>query len=145
MLAKATYGTEGSPSAPRVYMIMDPQCMYSIRAFQALQPYVQAGQIQLAIIPLSVLDYEDNGQSTRSALALLSDAPDQIVRAWQSGSVDNTPDAAARARLANNMAVAQAVSLKGTPMFWWQGADGKTSHFDGVPPDASTFVAGLRS
>ena len=145
VLAKATYGTEGSASAPLVYMLMDPQCMYSIRAFQALQPYVQAGQIQLAIIPLSVLDYEDNGQSTRSALALLSDAPDQIVGAWQSGSENNTPDPSAQARLANNMAVAQAVGLKGTPMFWWQGANGTTSHFDGVPPDVSSFIAGLRS
>jgi thiol:disulfide interchange protein DsbG len=145
VLAKATYGTEGVPSAPKVYMLMDPQCIYSIRAFQALQPYVQAGQIQLAIIPLSVLDYEDNGQSTRSALALLSDAPDQIVGAWQSGSENNVSAPSAQARLANNMAIAQAVGLKGTPMFWWQGADGKTSHFDGVPPDASAFVAGLRS
>ena len=145
VLAKATYGTEGSASAPRVYMLMDPQCMYSIRAVQALQSYVQAGQIQLAVIPLSVLDYEDNGQSTRSALALLSDAPDQIVGAWQSGSENNTPDPSAQARLANNMAIAQAVGLKGTPMFWWQGANGTTSHFDGVPPDVSSFIAGLRS
>ena len=71
LLSKATYGTEGSASAPKVYMMIDPQCIYSIRAFQALQPYVQSGQIQLSIIPLSVLDYEDQGQSTRSALALL--------------------------------------------------------------------------
>ncbi|MCB8883025.1 hypothetical protein ACELLULO517_22445 [Acidisoma cellulosilytica] len=145
LLAKSTYGTEGSASAPRVFMLMDPQCMYSIRAFQALQPYVQSGQIQLAIIPLSVLDYEDNGQSTRSALALLSDSPDQIVGAWQSGSENNTPDPAAQDRLANNMVIANAVGLKGTPMFWWQGANGTPNHFDGVPPDVSSFIAGLRS
>ncbi len=124
---------------------MDPQCIYSIRAFQALQPYVQSGQIQLSIIPLSVLDYEDNGQSTRSALALLSDPPDQIVGAWQSGSENNTPDPNAQNRLATNMAIAQAVGLKGTPMFWWQKSDGTSSHLDGLPPDLVAFVAGLRS
>ena len=43
LLSKATYGTEGSASAPKVYMMIDPQCIYSIRAFQALQPYVQVG------------------------------------------------------------------------------------------------------
>jgi thiol:disulfide interchange protein DsbG len=145
LLAKATYGTEGSASAPKVYMLMDPQCIYSQRAFQALQPYVQSGQIQLAVIPLSVLDYEDNGQSTRSALALLSDSPDQIVGAWQSGSENNTPDPAATARLANNMAIAQAVGLKGTPMFWWQSANGSTNHLNGQPPDVQAFISGLRS
>ena len=145
LLSKATYGTEGSASAPKVYMMIDPQCIYSIRAFQALQPYVQSGQIQLSIIPLSVLDYEDQGQSTRSALALLSDSPDQIVSAWQSGSVNNTPDPDAASRLANNMAIAQSVGLKGTPMLWWQKPDGTSNHLDGLPPDVSSFVAGLRS
>jgi hypothetical protein len=145
LLSKATFGTEGPSSAPHVYMLMDPQCMYSIRAFQALWPYVQAGQIQLSIIPLSILDGEDNGQSTRSALALLSDQPDQIVSAWQSGSENNTPDPDAQSRLANNMAIAQAVGLKGTPMFWWQKSDGTSSELDGLPTDVPSFVAGLRS
>jgi thiol:disulfide interchange protein DsbG len=145
LFSKATYGTEGSAAAPRLFMLMDPQCIYSIRAFQALQPYVQSGQIQLSIIPLSVLDYEDHGQSTRSALALLSDPPDQIVGAWQSGSESNTPDPNAQNRLATNMAIAQAVGLKGTPMFWWQKPDGTSSHLDGLPPDIGAFVAGLRS
>ena len=99
MLAKATYGTEGSASAPLVYMLMDPQCMYSIRAFQALQPYVQAGQIQLAIIPLSVLDYEDNGQSTRSALALLSDAPRSDCRGLAVGAAKTTRPVRLRRRV----------------------------------------------
>jgi len=145
LLQKATYGTVGSSAAPKVFMLMDPQCIYSIRAYQVLQPYVQAGELQIAIIPLSVLDYEDRGQSTRSALALLSDPPDQIAAAWQAGGETNTPDPAAEARLANNMAIAHAVGLKGTPMFWWQKADGSAAHLDGLPTDAASFVAALGS
>lgn len=143
LLQKATYGTVGSSAAPKVFMLMDPQCIYSIRAYQELQPYVQAGKLQIAIIPLSVLDYEDRGQSTRSALALLSDPPDQIAAAWQAGGETNTPAPAAEARLANNMAIAHAVGLKGTPMFWWQKADGSAAHLDGLPADAASFVAAL--
>ncbi|MBW4025697.1 MAG: hypothetical protein HIU92_21735 [Proteobacteria bacterium] len=145
LIKKATYGTIGPSTAPKVFMLMDPQCIYSIRAYQELQPYVRAGKLQIAIIPLSVLDYEDQGQSTRSALALLSDPPDQIAAAWQAGGETNTPDPAAAARLANNMAIAEAVGLKGTPMFWWQKADGSTAHLDGVPTDAASFVAALGS
>lgn len=145
VLEMATYGTIGPTSAPRVYMLIDPQCIYSIRTFQELQPYAQAGRIQLAIIPLSVLDYEDNGQSTRSALALLSGAPSQIVPAWQSGSDGNAPGPDAAALLQKNMRIAQAVGLKGTPMLWWRAPDGSTAHLDGVPTNVPQFIAGLGS
>ncbi|GAB0119820.1 hypothetical protein [Acidisoma sp. 7E03] len=145
LLQKATYGTIGSSTAPKVFMLMDPQCIYSIRAYQELQPYVQAGKLQIAIVPLAVLDYEDQGQSTRSALALLSDPPDQIAAAWQAGGETNAPDPAAGARLANNMAIAHALGLKGTPMFWWQKSDGSAAHLDGLPANAASFVASLGS
>ena len=145
LLQKATYGTIGASTAPMVFMLMDPQCIYSIRAYQQLQPYVQAGKLQIAIIPLSILDYEDQGQSTRSALALLSDPPDQIAAAWQAGGETNTPDPAAETRLANNIAIAHAVGLRGTPMFWWQKADGSTAYLDGAPTDAASFVAAVGS
>ncbi len=143
LLDSTTHGTIGSPTAPKVFMFMDPQCIFSVRAFQELQPYVQSGRLQLAVIPLSVLDYEDNGQSTRSALALLSNAPDQIVPAWQAGQVSNTPNPVAASRLAANMDAAKALGLKGTPMFWWQRPDGTAAHADGLPPDIQAFIAGL--
>ena len=145
LLEKATYGTIGPSTAPKVYMLIDPQCIYSIRTFQELQPYAEAGRLQLAIIPLSVLDYEDNGQSTRSALALLSDAPNQIVSAWQSGNEGNGPSPGAQALLQRNMQIAQAIGLKGTPMLWWQSPDGSAAHFDGVPTNVPQFIAGLGS
>jgi hypothetical protein len=145
LLEKATYGTIGPSSAPKVYMFIDPQCIYSIRTFQELRPYAEAGRLQLAVIPLSVLDYEDKGQSTRSALALLSDAPGQIVSAWQSGSVSNAPGPDAPALLRKNMEIAQAVGLKGTPMLWWQRPNGSVAHLDGVPTNVAQFIAGLGS
>ena len=145
LLEKATYGTIGPASAPKVYLLIDPQCIYSIRTFEELQPYAQAGRLQLAVIPLSVLDYEDNGQSTRSALALLSDAPDRIVPAWQSGNESNTPSADAQALLERNMQIAEAVALKGTPMLWWRSPDGSAAHLDGVPTNVPQFIASLGS
>lgn len=145
LLEKATYGTIGPSTAPKVYMLIDPQCIYSIRTFQELQPYAQAGRLQLAVIPLSVLDYEDNGQSTRSALALLSDPPGQIVSAWQSGTEGNAPNSSAQALLQKNMQIAQAIGLKGTPTLWWKNPDGSAAHLDGVPTDVPQFVAGLGS
>jgi thiol:disulfide interchange protein DsbG len=69
LVQKTAFGVVGKDSAPRIYMLIDPQCIYSIRALQMLKPFVDAGRVQLAVVPLSVLDYEDNGASTRAALA----------------------------------------------------------------------------
>ncbi|WP_424140537.1 hypothetical protein [Roseomonas chloroacetimidivorans] len=69
LVQATTFGTIGNASAPRLWMFIDPQCSFSVQAMQHLQPYVASGRVQLAIIPLSVLDYEDQGRSTTSALA----------------------------------------------------------------------------
>ena len=86
LVQKANYGTVGSALAPHLWMLIDPQCVYSVRAYQMLHPFVEAGKVQLSVIPLSVLDYEDKGQSTKSALALLSKPGEQLVSSWQAGT-----------------------------------------------------------
>jgi hypothetical protein len=45
LVQKASFGTIGQASAPRLFMLIDPQCIYSVRALQMLQPYVASGDI----------------------------------------------------------------------------------------------------
>ena len=142
---KASFGTIGQASAPRLFMLIDPQCIYSVRALQMLQPYVASGRLQVSVIPLSVLDQEDQGQSTRSALALLSKPTDQLVSAWRAGNINDPsgPDAAERLRA--NMAIAQAIGLKGTPTFIWRKPDGTEGRIDGIPTSIDTLVSAVGS
>jgi thiol:disulfide interchange protein DsbG len=143
LVQKASYGTVGSASAPHLWMIIDPQCIYSVRAYQMLHPFVEAGKLQLSIIPISVLDYEDNGQSTKSALALLSKPAEQLVAAWQSGSVNDPPVPAAAERLQANRAMAEAIGLQGTPTLLWKKPDGTEGRIDGVPTSIDTLIASI--
>lgn len=145
LVERATFGTIGPASAPHLFMLIDPQCIYSMRALQMLRPYAEAGRIQISVIPLAVLDYEDHGQSTRSALALLSDPGDRIVAAWQSGSLTNPVSAEAPSLLRRNMAIAEAIGLKGTPTFIWRKPDGTEGRLDGVPVSVSAFIASIGS
>jgi thiol:disulfide interchange protein DsbG len=126
-------------------MLIDPQCIYSVRALQMLQPYVASGRLQVLVIPLSVLDHEDQGQSTRSALALLSKPADQLVSAWRAGNTNEpaAPDAAERLRA--NMAIAQAIGLKGTPTFIWRKPDGTEGRTDGIPMSMDALVSSVGS
>lgn len=143
LLEKAVFGAAGAASAPRIYMLIDPQCIYSIRAMQMLRPYIDAGRVQVAVVPLSVLDYEDKGESTRAALALLSKPADQIVSAWQSRDLGSAPVAEAMLRLRLNMQVADALKVTGTPTFVWRKPDGSEGRIDGVPESVPSLVASL--
>ncbi len=145
LMRKASYGTIGPASAPHLFMLIDPQCIYSIRSFQMLRSYVASGRLQLSVIPLSVLDYEDHGQSTKSALSLLSRPADQIVTAWQDGNESEPPAPDAADRLRANMAIAEAIGLKGTPTFIWRKSDGTEGRLDGVPTDIPAMIASIGS
>ena len=145
MMQSATSGTIGNNPTRHVYMLIDPQCLYSVRAFQMLKPFATENRIEISVIPLTILDDEDGGQSTRSAMALLSDPPEQIVTAWETGSETNPPSDTAADKLKNNMLIAQAIGLRATPTFLWRKADGSEGQLVGVPQDVEAFVAAIGS
>ena len=143
LVQKAASGTVGPSNAPHLWMLIDPQCIYSVRAYQALQPYITKGLLQISVIPLSVLDYEDQGQSTRSALALLSKPADEVVTAWKSGDVAGQPSPEAAGKLRGNMAIAEAIRLQGTPTFIWRKPDGAEGRVDGMPSNIDGLLASI--
>jgi thiol:disulfide interchange protein DsbG len=143
LVRETTYGTVGSPTAPQLWMFVDPFCAYSIRAMQKLEPYVQAGKVRLSVIPLSVLDYEDQGRSTLAAKIMVSEPKDEMVADWVGGSLTGTPPPGAAAMLERNVVVAEALHLRGTPTLIWKTADGSPGRSDGNPPDLDAVVASI--
>ena len=138
---RAAFGLIGDPAAPRLWMIVDPFCSYSVRAFDALKPYVTAGRIQVAVVPISILDYEDNGQSTRSAESLLSQPPSKMAEAWDHQNFRLAASPEAPARLENNNRIADAIGLRGTPTLIWRKADGSAGEIDGIPKNWDALIA----
>jgi len=122
-------------------MIIDPYCSYSVRAFDALRPYVTAGRIQLAVVPISILDYEDNGQSTPAAQSLLSQNPAQMVEAWGHQNFRLAPSESSPALLEKNNRIAEEIGLHGTPTLIWRKADGSAGEIDGIPKNWDALIA----
>lgn len=140
-----THGSVGNAAAPELWMFVDPQCSFSVRAMQQLAPSIAAGKIHLNVIPLSFLDREDNGMSTRAALSLVSTPSDQLVTAWEAGRTTGTPAPDAAAKLQANMVAAAAIQLRGTPTFVWRKADGTAGRLDGIPSDMTALLASVGS
>ncbi len=112
---------------------------------QQLAPSIAAGKIHLNLIPLSYLDREDNGMSTRAALNLVSMPSNQLAAAWKAGRTTGTPAVDAPAKLQANMAAASAMQLRGTPTFVWRKADGAAGRLDGIPSDMNALLASVGS
>ena len=138
-----THGSIGDDRAPQLWMFVDPQCSFSVRAMQQVAPYVAQGRIRLNVIPLSILDREDNGLSTRSALNLVSVPADQMVGDWTSGRMNGGLSADAGSKLQGNMMAAAALQLRGTPLFIWRKADGTDGRMDGVPNNMDAMIASV--
>jgi len=138
-----TFGLAGDAKAPRLWVYIDPLCSFSVRAIDQLRPYVANGRVQIAVVPLSVLDPEDQGRSTLAAKAMLSLPPDQMIAAWEASKLTGPADPAAGTRLASNMAAAEAIGLRGTPTFVWRRADGSEGRFDGLPDNLATIIASM--
>jgi len=132
-VSKTSFGLIGSDQAPRLWMFVDPLCSFSVRALQDVKGFAARKQVQVAVIPVSVLDYETQGQSTPAALALLSKPASDLVGSWDQGDFKGPASAEASSRLEGNMAVATAIHLRGTPTLIWRKADGSEGRSDGVP------------
>ncbi len=142
-VATTTYGTTGAATAPRLWVFIDPLCSFSVRAMEQLRPFIAAGKVQVAVIPLSLLDYEDHGRSTAAAKVMLSKDKDHMVDAWTSNSLTGEADATSTATLQANMAVSEALALRGTPTFYWRKADGSEGKQEGLPNDIGAMIASI--
>lgn len=138
-----TFGTIGPAAAPRLYVFVDPLCSFSVRAMEALRPYVASGKVQLAVIPLSVLDHEDGGRSTVAAKAMLSQPQNAMVKAWGANLLGDPAAPGADALLLANMQAAESIGLRGTPTFVWRKRDGSEGRADGIPGDLDALIASI--
>ncbi len=132
LLEQASFGTFGQAGTPRLWVFVDPLCGYSVRALEGLRPLAASGQVEVAVVPVAVLD-DGNGSSTAAALALLSRPSAEMVEAWSRRDFSGEQSSDARAKLQVNMAVAQALGLRGTPLFVWRKPDGSEGRVDGLP------------
>jgi thiol:disulfide interchange protein DsbG len=143
LVEKANTGLLGNAGAPTLYAFIDPLCIYSIRAMQQLQPFVNQGKLQVAIIPLHILDYEDSGRSKQAALSLLSVPRDQMAQAWTGQRFNGPTNPEAEVRLRDNMTIGAALRLKGTPAFFWRKRDGSVGFVDGVLSDWNPMLSSM--
>ncbi|MFT8464842.1 hypothetical protein [Acetobacter syzygii] len=149
ILTASSFGLYGHADAPRLYMVIDPLCSFSVRALQSLQPYIDKGALELAIVPIAINDHENHNRSTPAAQAMLSVGQRDMVSIWRQiiaqgeAPEDMTPSDTAGAQLQLNRQKAAMINLTGTPTIAWLDKQGRAHQMTGLPDNLDSLITEL--
>jgi protein-disulfide isomerase len=143
-MESSTYMTFGPPSAPPLYVFMDPRCHYCHDYFQTLSmTYLPQNSVQLRVVPVGIL----SADSEKEAQQIMSTSDPKA--AWvkvENGDLSGLPDVIApgvQEKVDANKALMGEWSLKGTPGSVYRGKDGKVKLIYGLPSDIPAVIADL--
>jgi thiol:disulfide interchange protein DsbG len=146
-LDKAAWIAEGATRPKRiVYVFTDTECPYCHKLWEATQPYLAAGDVQVRHVMVAVIAPQSAGR----AAALLT-APDPRAamakheRAFGHSPVQPLKDvpAAAAGRIEANNALMDSLGISGTPATVYKDPQGKIRMAVGMlPPDRIKAIFG---
>lgn len=149
-LEKSSWVVEGNPKAKRVvYVFVDTRCPYCHKLWEASQPYLDKGNVQVRNILVAVIS-----PSSLPEGAAILDARDP-AQAWRDNERNfghnprpaaNEGSAASRAKIRANNALMMQFGSDGTPTEVYKDADGKVRMLQGMPanPEMLETVFGGR-
>lgn len=132
----------GSEGAPLLLMVLDPQCPFCKKAWQALdKEYVSEGKLLMRLIPVAIL----GDDSMRMAELLLDKDGKDRWAAYAKSDFDKTKLAGeagedGKRRYAVNAALYNRWKLKGTPFFAYRSKDGTIKVLNELPKDWDALV-----
>ncbi|MGS1012969.1 thiol:disulfide interchange protein DsbG [Rhodanobacter sp. UC4450_H17] len=146
-LGKAAWVAEGAAHPKRiVYVFTDTECPYCHKLWEATQPLLANGDVQVRHVMVAVIA----PQSAARAAAVL-DAPDPKVAMHQHETafghsplapLKDVPPPTAK-RIADNNALMDSLGISGTPATVYKDADGKIRMAVGMlPPDRIKAIFG---
>jgi thiol:disulfide interchange protein DsbG len=144
----AAQGVVLGSGAPRLYMVMDPNCPHCQAAWRVLRDAVFKNAISLKMIPIA----PPGSDSERAAGQLLHIA--DPLNAWDKyvgpdkGQGDKTqlagvPDPSLITALHNNRTLIDGWHIDQTPYFAYRGKDGKVKIVVGEPDKVSSILSDL--
>lgn len=147
-LEKTSWVAEGS-AHPRhiVYVFTDTECPYCHRLWQATQPYLQQGDVQVRNIIVAVIAPQSLG---RGAAVLSASDPHAAYLAHEQHFRDNSPvpvlkqvPDAIQKKIDSNEALMDKLGIDGTPTLLYQDAKGTVRMVPGMPsPDTLKSIFG---
>ncbi len=133
----------GQAGAPVFYSFIDPQCPHCHAMLEELRPDIEAGRVQVRMIPVGFKE------ETRAQAAYLLATPSAEQIWWR--HMDGDASALPAKREINdqgvqrNLAIMQSWKLSVTPLIVYRGVDNQVKIVRGKPKDKEAMIADLGS
>lgn len=131
----------GSASAPKAYVVIDPDCPHCQKMMREMRPLIEAGQIELRVIPIGF-----NSQSKKvGSLMLAGSNPSGLFYSYIDGNTNNEilKEEINTAGVDSNLGVVRRWELDATPFVVYRDGVGEIKLIRGIPKDPASFVADL--
>jgi thiol:disulfide interchange protein DsbG len=146
-----TWFTVGNPDAKKhVWIVMDPNCIFCHKTWEAMLPYINKGDILLHV---TLVGFLKHSSPTKAATILMDKNPAQALLQNEKTFNDDTEEGGTvprrlipktiQAEVSANSGWMSKNGLGGTPFVIWTGAHGKVHAQAGEPPDMHAFVASV--
>ncbi|MBU2765020.1 thiol:disulfide interchange protein DsbG [Acidithiobacillus ferrivorans] len=143
-----TWFTVGNPAAKKhVWIVMDPNCIFCHKTWEAMLPYINKGDILLHV---TLVGFLKHSSPTKAATILMNKNPAQALLQNEKAFNDETEEGATvpsklipktiQAEVSANSGWMSKNGLGGTPFVIWKGVHGKVHAQAGEPPDMQAFV-----
>ena len=131
----------GSPAAPRLLMVADPNCPHCQATWRMLRDAVFAGHLQVRLVPIGT----ENSDSERAAAELLLaanpiDVWDQYVVGGDKSKLAGSPNAAQLASVRANHMLVDSWHLGVTPYLVYRAKNGQVKVVQGEPISPSAML-----
>jgi thiol:disulfide interchange protein DsbG len=145
-IAGTHWFSEGSDQAPhKIYVIIDPNCIYCHMIYQSLEPYIAKNQLQVRWVPVGLVKISSPGKaahllslkSNAEQVALLKQDESNFDNQQEEGGVSaldmNDPaNAAAFNAVKQNNAFFTQYQFIGTPILVYTRNDGTSAIYAGL-------------
>lgn len=131
----------GQAGTPVFYSFIDPQCPNCHGMMRDLKPHIEAGRVQVRMIPVGDRD-ETKAQA---AYLMATPGPEQVWWAHLSGDKSALParQDINQQGVQRNLSVMQSWKLSVTPLVIYRGKDEKVKIIRGKPQDIEALISDL--
>jgi thiol:disulfide interchange protein DsbG len=130
----------GATSAPKLYMIFDPNCPHCHDTWQKLRTMIFGGKLQVRLVPIGAFG-PDSERAAAQFLRVANplDAWDKYV-AGDKDQLAGAPDAIALDAVHNNHVLVDAWKIRTTPYIVYRAKDGQVKIVQGEPENPDSLV-----
>lgn len=132
-MASANWLSFGNAAAPEIYALIDPDCVFCRKAMAGFKPYIDAGQIEVRLVPVG---FTPKAKRVGALVLAAADGMALYYNYITGKNNDLGKDASINTQgVDRNMTVMNSWGFDATPMIFYRNADGQVKIVKGAPGD----------